>query len=59
VRNLENTDAPGRQNGDKRPRRQMAAISEEEEDNHEQHHRVELRTVITTGKQRNSKEHPI
>jgi hypothetical protein len=34
-------------------------MSEEGEDNHKQHQRVELRTVITPGKQRNAQEEPI
>jgi hypothetical protein len=51
----ETLEGPSRQNGNKRPRRQTAAVSEEE-DNHERHRRVELRTVITSGKQRNAQD---
>jgi hypothetical protein len=34
-------------------------MSEEGEDNHEPHRRVELRTAITYGKQKNTQEDPI
>jgi hypothetical protein len=52
----EMTDARGRQNKDKVPRRQTAAISEEGDDNHGRHRKVELRTAITSGKRRNAQE---
>lgn len=41
-----------------RPRQQMAAISQAGEDDCKWHRKVELRTAVTYGKQRNSKEHP-
>jgi hypothetical protein len=42
------------------PRQQMAAISDEGKDsNHNRDHRVEIRAVITAGKQRNAHEGPI
>jgi hypothetical protein len=53
------TDAPGRQNGKKGPRRQTATISAEGEENHERHRRLELRTAITCGKRRNAQKDPI
>jgi hypothetical protein len=49
-------DTPGRQKGNKGPRRHVGAIPEEGEDNHDQHQRIELRTVITTGKWRTTQE---
>jgi hypothetical protein len=55
----ETTDVPGRQQGNKGPRRQTAAISEEGEENCERHQGVELRTTITHGKWRNTQENLI
>jgi hypothetical protein len=49
-------DVPGRQQGNKGPRWQLATISKEGEDIHKQHQRVKLRTVSTSGKQRNTQE---
>jgi hypothetical protein len=50
---------PSRQNMNKRLRRQMTTVSEEEIENDERHRRVELRSAITSGKWRNSKDGPI
>jgi hypothetical protein len=51
--------AATRQQANKRPRRQVAAISEEGQGNHERHRSVEHRTAFTAGKQRNAHENPI
>jgi hypothetical protein len=48
--------AATRQKVNKGHRWWRAAMSEEGEDNHELHRRVELRTVITSGKRRNTQE---
>jgi hypothetical protein len=48
-----------RQQANKGPRQQTAAISEEGQDNYEWHQRMELRTAITSGKWRNAQEGPI
>jgi hypothetical protein len=55
----ESADVPQRQKGNEGSRWQMAAMSEEGEDNHKQHQRVELRTAVAPGKQRNAQEDPI
>jgi hypothetical protein len=52
-------DAPERQQGNKGPRQQPAAISREGEENREQNQRVELRTASTSGKRRNTQENLI
>jgi hypothetical protein len=60
VRNTESKDAPGKQNGRKGSRRQMAAIFDEGKDiNHKWHWSVEIRTAITSGKWKNAHECPI
>jgi hypothetical protein len=51
--------AATRQQANRGPRRPTAAISEEREVNHKWHQRVELRTAITSGKQRIAQEDPI
>jgi hypothetical protein len=58
-RRKETTDAPGKRQGNKGPGRQTAAISEEKDANQGWLWRVQIRTQITSGKQRNSKEGPL
>jgi hypothetical protein len=48
--------AARRQQANKGPGRQTAAMSEKGEANHKWHLRVELRTGITSGKRRNTQE---
>jgi hypothetical protein len=60
ARTPENTDAPGRQSGQKGPRLQTAIISDEGKDiSHKWHRSVEIRAAITSGKRRNAHEGPI
>jgi hypothetical protein len=59
VRSPESKDAPERQNENNGPRQQSASLSQEADNNHEPYHRVELRTVIASGKQRNAQQDPI
>jgi hypothetical protein len=55
----ETTDALGRQQVNKGPRPQIAAISVDGEDNRERHQKVELRTAIIPRKRRNTQENLI
>jgi hypothetical protein len=52
-------EGPGIQNWNKGLRWQTAAMFAEGEENHERHWRVEIRTAITSAKQRNAHEDPV